>query len=202
MNDGRSEYLSHGAVTLYTKASFQRADDLLSGRINNNEHNPRSNITRWISEIILQETMPDNLKALGISRKQPIFSTPVPFQGATPGIDKVLLAFETDSSQAYVAEGDFLTQMREFGVVDMGVLMQLKQQIGRSRDVTFEDVFKLYTSLSSENKKLIIDGITPLAQNYWNSVVPYDEYIKTSNSYIESEVLLLPQAPIINIRKK
>lgn len=200
MDENQAEFISHKTTTLYTEVSPQRAESLIHGDLDNRREST-SNITRWISEIILQDTLPEEMKAIGISRKQSIFSSPTPFQGASPIGGKVLLAFETDPSLVHVAEGDHLTRMRQAGVIDMGVYMQLQKMIGKSIGVTSAEVLLHYNSLPQQTRDTITEGILPLARNYWKSVVPYNKYIKLPQPYIEPEALLLPQAPISNIKK-
>lgn len=200
MEEDQAEFVSPKPITLYTEVSPQRAENLLHG----NTAMPgegTSNITRWISEIILQDTLPKELKALGISREQTVWSTPIPFQGASPIEGKVFLAFETNPSLVHVAEGDHLTQMRQAGVIDIGAYMQLQKMIGKSTGVTNAEVLSHYNSLPQQTRNTITEGILPLARNYWKSVVPYNKYIKFPQPYIEPEALLLPQAPISNIKK-
>ncbi|HUW22266.1 MAG TPA: hypothetical protein VMW41_06410 [Candidatus Bathyarchaeia archaeon] len=198
--ENRAERPLLQTVTLYTEVSSRRAKELVGGTMESSSE-AISNLTRWISEIVLQDTQPEELKALGISRSQPIFATPVPFQGATPMKGKVLLTFETNPSHVYVAEGDHLTAMRQVGIIDMGLYSKLRQAIGKSTEVTFNEFLPHYQSLPRQDKDNIVAGIAPLAHNYWTSVVPYSEYIKFPQPYTEPETLLLPQAPIVSLRK-
>jgi len=181
MGEDQAEHVSPKPITLYTEVSPQRAENLLHGDTAIPAKGT-SNITRWISEIILQDTLPEELKDIGISRKQAIWSTPTPFQGTSPIEGKVLLAFETDPSLVYVAEGDHLTQMRQAGVIDMGAYIQLQKMIGKSLGVTSAEVLSHYNSLPQQTRDTITEGILPLARNYWKSVVPYNKYIKISTA--------------------
>ncbi len=199
--EGKKETIQPQTVTLYTEVSPEKADELERGQLVS-AGEARSNLIRWISEIVLEETEPEKLKALGIARmKQPIFATPVPYQGKEPMAGKIPLAFDTDPSLVYIAEGDHLTAMRQFGVVDLGILKQLQQMIGKSTGVTQKEFLPHYESLPGELKTKLQLDLTPLATDYWNSAVPSGDYAKLDKPYFEPETLLLPKATIGNLRR-
>jgi hypothetical protein len=198
--DGKSEIQLPHPLTLYTEVSSLRAIELKAGKLES-QGEAKSNIIRWLSEIVLAQTQPDHLRTLGVSRDQLIFASPTPYQGSSPMAGKVLMAFDTDPALVYVAEGDHLTAMRQFGVVDFSILSKLQQMMGRGLGITQKEFLPQYESLPAEMKDKLSADITPLSLDYWGSVVPYADYRKLPHPYAEPETLLTSGAPITNIRE-
>ncbi len=192
-------------VKLFTEVTTARAAEIERGVFESTTppvHPP----ARWQAEWALDHFQPEDLRQKGITRRQDIFSSHLPYQGHQPIADKVLVEFEVDENSLYIAESEFVSNIITPAMSDtpFSKLMERKEifdslfpETGISR-ATFEE--RLAT-LSGEKRDSLLEMSKGAAEDYWKSVVPYSAYQDQGVSYEEPEALIVRGARFENVKR-
>lgn len=187
-------------TTVYTEVSPHRAEVLIRGELITESPPPLHSPTRWFAELALDHYQPPELKERGVTRKQKIFASPIPYQGHNPIKGSVLLALEVDSKSVYVAEAQHVTDFWHIGSIGIKNIMTLRDLIqAPPTGITQEEFHAKFQAASQENKDQLIEGARKLAENYWKSVVPFTKSQESEMVYEEPEILMTKETEISNI---
>lgn len=184
-------------VIIFTEVTEKRAQEILQGKLQSDipiKHHPM----RWYIETVLDYYQDPALKAKGISRRQTIYTSPIPYQGHAPIPSRVLLALEVDEEALYVAEADSITAMWSG---DVQKVMMLRSIVGLDRSMTREEFEEKFNKAAQDEREALLARSKEHAEAYWDSVKPYKEYVQQKEPYCEPEILMTPQSKIYSIQR-
>lgn len=203
LDQGKKE-MPTNSVVIYTEVTPERARAIFEGN-----YKPNMEILafpmRWYAETVLDHYEPDSLKEKDITRHQFLFTTPIPFQGWSPMDGKVLIELEVDPSGMCVVEATHVSEIitPQFSVANIKNIQRLDQSLGfakeRIKKERFEEVFN---SLPEDEKNELIKMSEDNANKYWESAMPYTDYIKDGLNYEEPEILMKADTQILSARRK
>lgn len=187
-------------ATVYTEVSPNRTKKILEG-IFESTSTSLQNPMRWFAELSLNFYQPDELKGEGVSRKQSIFTSPIPYQGQNPIEGRVLLALDVGHDSTYVAEAQHITNFWHIGAMGINNITILKNLIKAPPEGINQEEFQIkFETAPRETKDQLIESAKNLAEAYWKSVVSFTKYLETKIAYEEPEILMTKETKITNVR--
>lgn len=202
-DEKQPENENQGLVEIYTEVTPERAEQIIKG-IHESSVTPQHFSKRWYAETILDLFEPSSLKEKGITRNQAIFASPIPYQGENPLYGRVLLVLDVSPQNLYVAEADYVSQIITpvFGSDSLQNIWVIQELLNFSdRDITRQEFEEKFNALSEEQKASLIAMSEAEAKAYWESVIPYDQYIQQGLQYEEPEILMPPQTQIFAAKR-
>lgn len=189
-------------VRIYTEVSPERAQEILQG-IYESPVPPKHFPNRWYAETVLDHFEPPKLREKRVSRHQAIFASPIPYQGGKPIHGREPLVLEVSPDDLYVAEADHVS-----GIITPTVnsstlerIMLLKKLSFSEGAITRQEFEDRLNTLPEQQKTRLIALSEEQARKYWESVVPYREYMAERKQYYEPEILMTPEAQIFSARR-
>jgi hypothetical protein len=187
-------------VLTYTEATPERAEELLKG--NWEVSSPKFSIRRWFAELALERFQPLAFQNK-LSRKQPIFSSTLPYLGRSSQFyeHSVLLGLEVDINDIFVSDMSDVSRTMSGGSRFDGVLKikRIAGEVGHNTYFTYEQLQDYLKSLTAMQLEEALLCASDCASNYWRKAVPYIKYISRKNNYSEPEVLISTGAKIHEI---
>jgi len=190
------------SVLIYTEVTPERASNILNGN-----YEPTQTILdrpkRWYAETVLEFFQPEALKKQGITRNQPLFTTPIPFQGGNPIESKVLVEMNADATTMYVAEATHISEIitPQFSPSNVLKVNRISKALEQSKErVSREHFNEMFNMLPASERLELVKMYEEQAKKYWESVIPFTEYIKRGLAFVEPEILMKVDTKIFSSR--
>jgi hypothetical protein len=187
--------LNQGKILLYTEVPPERAAKILNGQYG--IVSPSFDFGRWFAELTLERFQPMAFRGT-LSRKQPIYSSPLPYLGRASQLHEhsVLLGIEVDQAAIYIAD---MAEVNGLISGPCGYFGRREiEKVARIPEEDFTQV-ELEEHLNAVGSTIIESAFQKAkdgAGEYWRKVVPYTKYLPRQHHYREPEVLLTNDAII------